>query len=120
MRCIPNAIEDEYNCMTDVMPTDPEKLVELLTKIEPKLRVVESVTKPEDHPKGKGRHDNSCSKAKKAAEARRNVKGKIPMKNIPKKAENQCKLYEEYGGASHSHHTSQCKKWVAGGQYHQK
>ena len=118
MRCISDAMEDEYNCMTDVMPTDPKKLVELLTKIETKLKEVKKETKPEDRSKSKGQHDDSRSKAKQAAKASRDTKGKIPRKNLPKKAEKQCGLCEEYGGASHSHHTSQCKKWVAGGQHH--
>ena len=118
MRCISDAMEDEYNCMTDVMPTDPKKLVELLTRIETKLKEVKSETKPEDRSKSKGQHDESRSKAKQAAKASRNTKGTIPRKNLPKKTEKQCGLCEEYGGASHSHHTSQCKKWVAGGQHH--
>ena len=63
MRCISTAIEDEYNCMTDVIPTDLEKLVELLTKIDTKLKEVKSEINSEDHHKGKGQTDGSRSKA---------------------------------------------------------
>ena len=50
-------MEDEYNCMTDLMPTDPKKLVEQLTKIETKLKEVTSEISKEDRQSGKGHPD---------------------------------------------------------------
>ena len=63
MRCISTVMQDEYNCMADMMPTDPRKLVEFLTKIETKLKEVKSETNSEDRQKGKGQPDTSRSKA---------------------------------------------------------
>ena len=37
MRNVSVQIEDEYNCLHSVVPTNPKKLVEQLTKIETKL-----------------------------------------------------------------------------------
>ena len=49
VRSISRTMEDEYNCMTDLMPTDHKKLVEQLTKeIEAKLKEVMSEMKSED------------------------------------------------------------------------
>ena len=64
MWSISPAIEDEYNCVTDVMPNDPKKLVELLSKIEKLKEEVKSEVSSEDRKKGKGRPDGSSSKAK--------------------------------------------------------
>ena len=100
MWCNPTAMEDEYNCMTDVMPTDPKKLVELLTKIETRPKEARKETKPEDRSKSKGQDNKSHSKAKQATKASRNKKGTIPRKNLPKQAKKLCSLCEKYGGAS--------------------
>ena len=54
MQSISPMMEDEYNCMTDSLPTNPKKLVELLSKIETKLKNVQAENKPEDHLLGKG------------------------------------------------------------------
>eukprot|EP00957_Ditylum_brightwellii_P078215 5947374-Ditylum_brightwellii.AAC.1 len=41
----------------------------------------------------------------------------IPRKALPKKRTAKlCKLCKEYGGAPHTHHTSQCKRLMAGGK----
>ena len=81
MRCFSDAMEDEYNCMpNNLMPTNPQKLVELLTKIEAKLKEVKNETKPEDRLKGKGQHTNSRSKAKQATIRRVKFLGRIFLK----------------------------------------
>ena len=85
MWSISPAIEDEYNCVTDVMPNNPKKLVELLSKIEKLKEEVKSEVSSEDHQKSKGHPDDSSSKAKQALKASRNLKGTIPRKSIPKK-----------------------------------
>ena len=41
------------------MPTDTKNLIELLTKIEMKLKEVRSEMKPEDHQKDNGQHNDS-------------------------------------------------------------
>ena len=80
-------MEDEYNYTTVVMPTNPNQLFELLTKIETKLKVVRSETKPWDHQKGKGQHNDSRSESKRDAKASHDLKGVISRKTIPKKVE---------------------------------
>ena len=119
MRSISPAMEDEYICMTELMPTNPKKFVELLTKIERKLKDVQPKKKTEDRLTGKGQPDEqSRSHKKRALKASKKVEGAIPRKSLPPKkaVEKLCKLCEEYGGASHTHHTSQCKKWLPGGK----
>ena len=37
MRNVSVQIEDKYNCLHNIVPTNPKKLVEQLTKIETKL-----------------------------------------------------------------------------------
>ena len=54
MRNVLAAVEDEYNCMSDLMPTDPKKLVEQLLGNQIKLKLVTSEMKPEDRQIGKG------------------------------------------------------------------
>ena len=38
MRSISSAVEDEYNCISNLIPTNPDKLVEILSKIEKKIK----------------------------------------------------------------------------------
>ena len=64
MWIISPTMKDEYNGMTDVMPADPKKLIELLSKIETKLKEVKSEINPEDRQKVKGQPDDSLSNKK--------------------------------------------------------
>ena len=48
MYSISPTMEDEYNCRTGLMPTDPKKLVKQLTDIETKTQGIMSEMKPED------------------------------------------------------------------------
>ena len=85
MRSISAAMEDGYNCMTDLMPTDPKKLVKLLSKIETELKEVKSEN-PEDLQKGKGQPDGSRSnKNRDSAKASHRLKGAIPRMSFPEK-----------------------------------
>ena len=61
MRAISPSMENEYNCMTDLLPTDPKRVVEQHTKIETKLKGVTSKMNSEDHQNqhGKGHPDTS-------------------------------------------------------------
>ena len=129
MRVITPAMENEYDCLTDLLPTDPKKLVEQLTKIETKLNEVNK-SNPEDRQKEKGKgHPDTPSEQSRSSKKRmldkakrenaKDVVARIPRKSTPnKKADKLCKLCEEYGGAKNTHHTSQCKKWAAGGKAH--
>lgn len=53
----PASMEDEYNCMTKMMPTGPKKSFESLSKIKKKLKDVQKDPKSEGRPKGKGQPD---------------------------------------------------------------
>jgi hypothetical protein len=129
MRNVSVQIEDEYNCLHNVVPTNPKKLVEQLTKIEMKLGSVVAPTVPKnvDRCKGKGQPDDpnhrSWSK-KKRAKAEQGGRGKptdprIPRKELaPPRADKSCKLCAEYGGSSNTHKTQVCKKWLPGGKPH--
>ena len=118
MHIVSAAVKDEYNCMTDLMPTDLKKLLEQLLRTEIKLKLVTSEMKPEDHQICKGQ-SNTCKKSQSnkkrhIAEAGHELKDGIPWKATPKKVEKQCKLWKTYGGVSYSHQTAQCKIWIAG------
>ena len=129
MRVITPAMENEFCCLTDLLPTDPKKLVDQLTKIETKLGEPRSQN-PNDRQKDKGKghadtltEQSRSSKKRELDKAKRNtakdVVARIPRKSTPtKRADKLCKLCEEYGGAKNTHHTSQCKKWAAGGKAH--
>ena len=119
MRNVSVQIEDEYNCLHPMVPTNPKKLVEQLTKIETKLGSV--VVPSSDRRKSEGLPDESRSKkrAKTENSSRKPTQNKIPRKDkIPTRAEKSCKLCAEYGGSSNTHHTSVCKKWLPGGKPH--
>eukprot|EP00957_Ditylum_brightwellii_P112085 8546565-Ditylum_brightwellii.AAC.1 len=67
MRSISTAMEDDYNCISDMIPTNPDKLVEILSKIKKKIKDVQKDDKKEDHLKGNGQHyKQSCSSKKRA------------------------------------------------------
>eukprot|EP00957_Ditylum_brightwellii_P032681 2477483-Ditylum_brightwellii.AAC.1 len=118
MRSISSVMEDEYNCISDLIPTNPDKLVEILSKIEKKIKDVQNDEKKEDHLKGNGQHDKqSCSSKKRAQKGKYKAEAAIPREALPKKKTAKlCKLCKEYGAASHTHRTSQCKKWMADGK----
>ena len=94
-------VKDEYNCMTDLIPADPKKLVKQLTKIETGLKLVTSKMNSEDNQNGKGQpntHKESCSSKQRAiAEVGHELKEAIPRK-APSKAKNQGKLCKEHRG----------------------
>ena len=53
IRNVTPKMEDEYNCLYDTVPTDPNRLVEKLTKIETKLQIISNEQhKSNDHHKG--------------------------------------------------------------------
>eukprot|EP00957_Ditylum_brightwellii_P006448 489441-Ditylum_brightwellii.AAC.1 len=110
-------MEDEYNCIFDLIPTNLDKLVEILSKIKKKVKDVLKDEKKEDHLKGNSQHnEQSRSSKKRAQKGKYKAEAAIPRKALlEKKTAKLCKLCKEYGGASHTHHTSQCKKWTAGG-----
>ena len=83
-------MEDNYNCTTDLMPIDPKKLVEQLTKIGTKPKEVTSEMLSEDRQNGKGHPGKSRSNKKRALSgASHKLKGAILKNAIPKKAEKQ-------------------------------
>ena len=124
MHSVLATVEDKCNCMTDLMPADPKKLVKQVTKIETKLKLFPSKMKPEDHQNGNDRPKtcraiHSC-KRRAIVEADRELKDTIPWEATKTKAKKQCKICEAYGGASYTHHTTQCKRWGAGRKSHKE
>ena len=127
MRNVSVQIEDEYNCLHSVVPTNPKKLVEQLTKIETKLGGVPTHVPKTVRLKGDGQPDDPNHRSrseKKRAKAERGGGGKptdsrIPRKELaPPRADKSCKLCAEYGGSSKTHTTHVCKKWLPGGKPH--
>ena len=99
MRCISPTMEDGYNCMNELLPTDPKKLDDQLTKKETKLKEVMSEMSPEDRRNGKGQtntqKESSSRKKHVLAKANCNLKNAvphIPSKATPKKVNKLCKL----------------------------
>ena len=124
MRCTSTAIEDEYYAITEGIPTDPKKLVEHLTRIETK---VERSLKATSTPKLETTRREGHQKSRKESRGTRpNATGKgsaeldnpIPRKKGGGKPKRHCQLCEEFGGASATHNTAQCKKWLPGGKHH--
>jgi hypothetical protein len=125
MRNVTVQIEDEYNCLHNVVPTNPKKLVEQLTKIETKLNsnVTSNKTSNDRRKSSEGQPENSeesrRSKKRAAKTDGRAKTDKIPRKvKIPTHVEQGCKLCREYGGSAKSHSTLNCKKWLPGGKSH--
>eukprot|EP00957_Ditylum_brightwellii_P056137 4256229-Ditylum_brightwellii.AAC.1 len=86
MRSISTAMKDEYNCISDLIPTDPDKLVEILSKIKKKIKDVQKDEKKEDRLKGNGQHDEqSRSSNKFAKKGKYKAEASIPRKTLPKK-----------------------------------
>ena len=90
MHSVLATVENGCNCMTDLMPTDLKKLGKQFIKIETKLKLVPSKTKPEDRRNGKGQPKTGgkiCSSKKRViAEASCELKDATPWKAIQKKA----------------------------------
>ena len=125
MRNVSVQIEDEYNCLHNTVPTDPKLLVEQLTRIETKLSssgTQEKAAKSSDRERQSDDQPRSRAAKKRAKEK----SGKreelqhvpIPRKPFPSRADKSCKLCAEYGGASNTHKTAACKKWLPGGKTH--
>jgi len=126
MRNVSVQMEDEYNCIHNTVPTNPKKLVEQLTKIETKLSssAVKVTTNADERKRQADDPQRSRSEKKRAkAEAAAKAGGKglrhepIPRKPFVK-GQTSCKLCAEYGGASNTHKTAQCKKFIPGGKPH--
>jgi len=125
MRNVTVQIEDEYNCLHNVVPTNPKKLVEQLTKIETKLNsnVTSNKTSNDRRKSSEGQPENSeesrRSKKRAAKTDGRAKMDKITRKvKIPTHVEQGCKLCREYGGSAKSHSTLNYKKWLPGGKSH--
>jgi len=129
MRNVSVQIEDEYNCLHNIVPTNPKKLVEQLTKIETKLgSVAPHVPKPNDRRKQsesqpgdpqRSRRETKRAKAEKASSRNNATDHRIPRKEqFPPRGDKKCKLCAEYGGSSNTHKTVVCKKWLPGGKTH--
>ena len=99
MRNVTVQIVDLYNCLHNVVPTNPKKLVEQLTKIETKLNSnITSIKTSNDRRKSsKGQPDDSQeswrSKKRAAKSDGRAKTDKIPRKDkVPTHVEKGCKL----------------------------
>ena len=133
MRVMHPIAEAEYYCLHDKVPTDPKKLVAALVRIEKKLKItmgdkiaqtmddsrtnsgdVESIRNPKDRRKAGPRDGRNRAVDKTGEHGAKTV----PRK--PKRASNgkHCTLCATFGGAEHTHDTSGCNKWLAGGKAH--
>ena len=113
-----------------IVPTNPKKLVEQLTKIETKLGSVaphvpkandrrkQSEGRPDD-PHKRSRSDKKRAKAGATSSRNNATDHRIPRKDqFPPRGDKNCKLCAEYGGSSNTHKTGVCKKWLPGGKSH--
>eukprot|EP00957_Ditylum_brightwellii_P124215 9468400-Ditylum_brightwellii.AAC.1 len=86
MRSISSTMKDEYNCISGLILTDPDKLVEILSKIKKKIKEVQKDEKKEDRLKGNGQHNEQSRSTKKFTQkGKYKAEAAIPRKALPKK-----------------------------------
>ena len=119
MRNVSVQIDDKYNYLHPMVPTNPKKLVKQLTKIETKLGSVVVPTSDRRKSEGKPKESRNKKRAKTENSSRNSTQKQTPRKDkVPTRAEKGCKLCAEFGGSKNSHHTLVCKKQLPGGKPH--
>ena len=113
MRVVSDNIVDEYDCLYDSVPTNPQKLIKELTKHETKLKSTSKSASdlrfgpPSEGWVPKDKHHQSKGS------------GTGMIVPFPRKTTKPSKdtgmlyaLFNKYGGTAKSHITSDCKGWT--------
>ena len=123
MRVVSHEIADEYECLHDVVPTNPKQLVKELTKIENKIKSsAKTATDARNRAQPGALIETGTRKDKRP---KSNGSGPGMAQPIPRKAPKPsrdtgmlCALCDKYGGAAKSHTTPHCKRWTGAGKNH--